>query len=181
MNNGVLTEQLKAAVTTRRYPATRVSSGGIDEIDPDDIVYGEYAGDYKDYNNWLDVIYLDDDILRTFSGSVNPHHPVIEELKVILRDEDTFYVVPIRELPLGLAFKRTDIVDIKVTSAIRGNAVHAPSCVWRIQFRDGNTRTLEIEYQAYFAYGNTIRPKSMTNASILDSVFLDNKNKGSEL
>lgn len=118
-------------------------------------------------------MYLDDDILRTFSGSVSSRHPIIEELKILLKGEDMFYLVLIREVPLGLAFKRTDIVDIKVTSIIQGNARHAPSCVWKMYFKDGKTRTLEADYQSYFTYGSTSRPVSMSNAYIIDKVFKD--------
>jgi hypothetical protein len=151
--------------------------GGIDDVNPDDIIYGEYAHDYNGYGNWIDIVYLHDDMLRTFSGSVSLHHPVIDELKALLREENIIYLIPIKEVPLGFAFKHADIVNIKVTSLIEGNAKHLPSCVWVMHFKDGNTRTLEADYQSYFAYGNTIRPTSMTNASILDKVFLDDKGK----
>lgn len=164
-----------AARTTQRRPATRVSRGGLDEISPEDIIYGEYASGDKEKGAWIDLVYLDDDMLRTHSGPVRSHHPVIEELKILLKAEDAFYVVPIKELQSGFAFKRTDIVDIKVASLIEGNSVHDPSCVWTMRFDGGNTRTLEAEYQAYFAYGNTTRPASMTNASILDKVFAGSK------
>lgn len=169
-----LTDVLTVKAVFRRHPTTRVSRGGLNEINPDDIIYGEYAGGDKNHGNWIDLVYLDDDILRTYSGSVSPPHSIIEELKVLLRDEDIFYLVPVKELPLGFAFKRMDIVDIKVTSTINGTANHVPSCVWKIHFKDGSTRTLEAEYQAYFAYGNIIRPTSMTNATILDNVFSEN-------
>lgn len=177
MLSGEAVAEIRSRALIRRHPVTRVSRGGLDEIDPEDIVYGEYAGDHKNLGNWIDLVYLDGDILRTFSGSVSSHHPVIEELKILLRVEDTFYLIPIKEVPLGFAFKRTDIVDIKVSSLIKGNAEHEPSCVWTMHFRDGNTRTLEVGYQSYFAYGNIIRPKSMTNVSILDKVFSDSNKR----
>lgn len=167
--------EVMARPISKRRPATRVSRGGIDDINPDDIIYGEYSGDHNNLGNWLDLVYLDSDILRTFSGSVSTHHPVIEELKILLRPEDAFYLIPIKEVPQGFAFKRTDIVNIKVTSLIEGNSQHDPSCVWTMHFKDGKTRTLEISYQAYFSYGNTVRPASMSNATILDRVFADNK------
>lgn len=81
------------------------------------------------------------------------------------------YIVPIKEVPSGFAFKRTDIKKIVTTSTIEGNDAHVPSCVWTMYFQDGKTRTIEAEYQAYFAYGNTIRPASMNNATVLDGVF----------
>lgn len=157
---------------TKRKPRAFTSRGGLDEINPDDIVYGEYSNDKsKNYGEWIDLIYLDGDILRTFSQSVSPIHPVIEELKVILRDDDKFYLVIINEVPNGFAFKRNDIVNIKITSVIEGNSKHDPSCAWTIKFDDGNVRALEVEYQSYFAYGNTNRPQNMTNKYILDKVF----------
>ena len=161
--------------TTDRRPTTRVSRGGLDEINPDDIVYGEYAGGDKRHGSWIDLVYLDDDILRTFSGAVSLRHPVIVRLLPLLRDEKLFYVIPVKELPAGAAFKRTDIVAIKASSTIAGTARHAPSCVWTMHLKDRSVRTLEAEYQSYFAYGNTIRPASMTNASILDNVFPSSK------
>lgn len=163
--------------TIRRRTATRISRGSLDEINPDDIIYGEYSGDHNNLGNWIDLVYLDVDILRTFSGSISQYHPILEELKILLRAEDMFYLIPIKEIPRGFAFKRMDIVDIKVASLIEGNSEHEPSCIWTIHFKDGNKRTLEAGYQSYFAYGSTIRPASMTNASILDRVFADN-NKG---
>lgn len=128
----------------QKYLITHTSRGDIDEIDPDDIVYGEYSGDHSNLRNWIDLVYLDGDLLLTFSGPVSPLHQVIQKLQVLLRAEDMFYLIPVKEVPLGFAFKRTDIVDIKSTTLIEGNN---------------------------FTYGNTIRPKSMTNVSILDKVF----------
>ncbi len=166
-------EAVKTRPFTRTTPVTRVSRGGIDEINPEDIVYGEYASGDSDYGTWIDLVYLDDDILRTYSGSVDAHHPVIEELKILLRSEEVFYLVLIREVELGFAFKRTDILDIKTMSTIQGNAKHAPSCVWEMLFKDRAVRTLEAEYQSYFAYGNTIRPANMSNETILAKIFVD--------
>lgn len=161
---------MKVNLAAHRDPTTRVSLGGLDEINPDDIIYGEYSSGNKTYGSWIDLVYLDDDILRTFSGPVHEQHSVLRELKVLLRDEETFYLIAIKEL-LGLAFKHTDIVDIKVSSLIQGNSRHGPSCIWTLQFQGGKIRTLEADYQSYFAYGTTTRPKSETNASILDLVF----------
>ena len=96
-NIGKTTAELRTKPTFRRHPTTRVSRGGLNEINPDDIIYGEYAGGDKNHGNWIDLVYLDDDILRTYSGSVSPPHPIIEELKVLLRDEDIFYLVPVKE------------------------------------------------------------------------------------
>ena len=152
-------------------PSPRVSRGGLDEINPEDIVYGEYSSDRKQADGWIDLVYLDDNLLRTYSGAINLNHPIVDELKIILRNEEMFYLVPIREVPLGIAFKRRDITDIKVASVIEGNENHVPSCVWTILFEDGKKRVLEAQYQAYFAYGNTTRPLSMTNTAILDGVF----------
>lgn len=163
----------------KESPRTRASTDGLDEINPDDVVHGEYAAGYKDFGNWIDLVYLDDDILRTFSGAVDAQHPVIEELKFLLRDEKRFYAVPIKEVPAGVAFKRNDILEIETTSTIQGNTHHGPSCIWSMRFKDESVRTLEAEYQSYFAYGNTVRPASMTNASLLDKVFSDN-NSGSK-
>ena len=161
----------------KKPPMTRTSTGGLDEINPDDVVHGEYAAGYKDFGNWIDLVYLDDDILRTFSGAVDAQHPVIGELKLLLGDEKKFYAVPIKEVPAGIAYKRTDIVAIETTSTIQGNTQHGPSCIWSMRFGDGSIRTLEAEYQSYFAYGNTVRPASMTNASLLDTVFSDNDDR----
>lgn len=163
-------EQERVAKSFPSYKTkTRVSRGGIDDIDPEDIVYGEYANDDgEQYGEYIDLIYLDGDILRTFSGYVNSHHPVIEELRTILRDDKKYFIIPIKEVKAGFAFNRTDIVDIKVSSVISG---YPASCIWTMRFEDGNIRTLEIDYQSYFTYGNTIRPKSMTNVDILDTVF----------
>lgn len=173
VNVGKVTGGLYAKSDIRRHTFTRVSRGGLDEINPDDIVYGEYASG-KQHGTWLDAVYLDDDILRTYSGPVRSNHRLIEELKILLRDEDAYYVIPIKEVPSGFAFKRTDIESIEVNSLVGGDDKHVPSCVWKMHFKDGSTRTLEAEYQSYFAYGNIIRPKSMTNVSILDKVFANN-------
>jgi hypothetical protein len=143
---------------------TRVSRGGNDEIDPEDIIYGEYTNDNGEF---IDIIYLDGDILRTFSGDVTAH-PVIDELKILLRDDKQFYVILIKEVKAGFAFKRMDINEIKVTSVVSSNP---PSCIWTMRFADKNIRTIETDYQSYFTYGNTIRPKSMINTDILDRVL----------
>ena len=154
-----------------RLPKVRASTGGLDEINPNDVVHGEYAAGNKDFGDWIDLVYLDDDLLRTFSGAIDKRHPVIEELRLLLRDEKKFYVVPIKEISSGIAFKRTDILVIETISTIHGNVRHGPSCVWSIRFEDGSVRTLEAEYQSYFSYANTVRPASMTNVSLLDTVF----------
>lgn len=163
------------ALRAGHVPAARVSRGGLDDIDPEDIVYGEYAAAHGGHGNWLDLVYLKDDALRTFSGEVEAQHPLLAELKVLLRDEEKFYLIPIKEVPAGVAFKRSDIVDIKISSLIHGNERHGPSCIWEMRFEDGSIRSLEAEYQAYFAYGNTVRPASMTNMSLLDVVFGDDR------
>lgn len=156
----------------RLIPKTRVSRGGLDEINPEDIVYGEYSSDNgKKYGEYLDLVYLDGEILRTFSGRVVSPHPVLEELKILLRDDEKFYLIPIKEVESGFAFKRNDITDIKVSSLIPGNHNHEASCVWTVKFEDRNTRALEINYQAYFSYGNTLRPNDTTNIHILEKVF----------
>lgn len=164
----------------RLQTGTRTSRGGLDEINPDDIVYGEYASGAKADGTWIDLVYLDNEILRTFSGPVSSNHPVIEELKIILRSDDMFYLVPVKELESGFAFKRTDIVNITSSSNIQGNARHLPSCVWTMHFADGKARTVEVAYQSYFTYGNTIRPVSMTNVAILDNVFASD-NRGNKV
>ena len=65
--------------TQIRRPQTRASRGGIDEINPEDIVYGEYSCDAPDNSDeYIDLIYLDGDILRTFSGYIKQTHPVVE-------------------------------------------------------------------------------------------------------
>lgn len=154
-----------------RMPTAHVFRGGIDEINPEDIVHGEYS----DYNGklgaWIDLVYLDDDVLRTFSGAVIPNHPVLEELKVLLRNDKKFYVVPIREVAAGVAFKRTDIINIRIESLIKATANHAPSCIWAMFFEDGSRRVIEAEYQSYFAYGITNRPVGMRNVDVLEKVF----------
>ena len=41
-------------------PKTRTSRGGLDEINPDDIVYGDFAGDLGEkFGDYIDLIYLD--------------------------------------------------------------------------------------------------------------------------
>ncbi|MNR34260.1 hypothetical protein D3C85_1520120 [compost metagenome] len=77
-------------------------------------------------------------------------------------------MIRIKEVKAGYAFKRNDIVDIKVASVLSGSP---PSCIWTMKFDAGNTRTLEIDYQAYFTYGSVARPKNMMNADILMRVF----------
>lgn len=152
-----------------RMTKTRVSRGDIDDINPDDVVYGEYTNDRGEkYGEYIDLIYLDGDILRTFSGSVSYDNPVLKELHIILRDDKKFYVVRIKEVKAGFAFKRNDIRDIRVTSVISSAP---PSCVWVMKFETGSSRSIETNYQSYFTYGNTNRPKSTTNAIILDKVF----------
>lgn len=55
----------------RPIPQTRTSRGGLDEINPEDIVYGEYSDDGgKQYGPYIDLVYLDGEILRPFSGPV---------------------------------------------------------------------------------------------------------------
>lgn len=166
-----ITDSVDVDTAVRRRPQTRVSRGGLDEINPYDVIYGEYSSKLEKFGEWIDLVYLDNDILRTYSGTIPTDDSVVEELKVLLRNEEMFYLVPIRELTAGFAFKRTDIATIKNTSTISGNDKHAPSCVWTMHFTDSKIRTLEANFQAYFAYGNTIRPTSMTNASLLDTVF----------
>lgn len=161
----------------RKFPSTCVSRGGLDEIDPDDIIYGELATG-NEHGTWLEAVYLDNEILRTITAPVSLQHPVIRELNILLRNEDNFYVIPVKEVPLGFAFKRTDILRIEVSSLIKGDSKHAPSCIWKMTFKDNTVRALEADYQSYFAYGNTVRPKSMTNATILDKVLgLSNQGK----
>lgn len=157
-------------VFTSRATKTRVSRGGLDEINPEDIVYGEYSSG-KEYGEYIDLIYLDDDILRTFSGGITRPDKTIDELMTLLRDDNKFYLVEIKEVERGLAFKRNDIVDIKTTSLIEGNSNHEPSCTWTIRFEDKATRGIEISFQSYFTYGKTTRPSNMTNAYILDKVL----------
>lgn len=157
-------------VYTSRVTKTRTSSGGLDEIDPEDIVYGEYSNG-KEHGEYIDLIYLDDNILRTFSGPIVRPSKTIDELVTLLRNDEQFYLVEIKEVEQGFAFKRTDIVDIKTTSLIAGNANHEPSCTWTMRFKDGATRGIEINFQSYFTYGKTTRPGNMTNAYILEKAF----------
>lgn len=157
-------------VFTSRATKTRVSRGGLDEINPEDIIYGEYSSG-KEYGEYIDLIYLDDDILRTFSGGIARPDKTIDELMTLLRDDNKFYLVEIKEVERGLAFKRNDIVDIKTTSLIEGNSNHEPSCKWTIRFEDKATRGIEISFQSYFTYGKTTRPSNITNAYILDKVL----------
>lgn len=159
-------------VAVKRKPLSRVSRGGLDEINPEDVIHGEYSNDHgENYGEYIDLVYLDGDILRTFSGAVPSGHPILEELKVLLRDDKKFYLVPIKEVSAGFAFKRTDIVRITVSSLIQGNDNHLPSCIWTVNFKDESVRTLETQYQSYFAYGATTRPRSMTNVDVLEKVF----------
>lgn len=155
-----------------RRPFARISRGGLDEIDPEDIIYGEFACDTPNRSDeYIDLLYIDGDILRSFSGYVSHTHPVIEELKTLLRDEKRYYLIFIREVTKGFAFKRTDIVDIQTISLLQGNARHVPSCAWTIRFEDDSKRGVEVDYQSYFTYGNTMRPRTMTNQYILERVF----------
>lgn len=157
---------------TRPILETRTSRGGLDEINPNDVVYGEYSDDGgKQFGPYIDLVYLDGEILRTYSGSIAPSDPVLQELKILLRDDRKFYLVPIKEVGMGFAFKRTDITDIKVSSIISGNSNHEASCIWEVTFEDHTTRTLETNYQSYFSYGNTSRPASMINLHILNRAF----------
>jgi len=160
----------QSRVVTRRIPQTRVSRGGLDEINPEDVIYGEYSSG-KEYGEYIDLIYLDDNILRTFSGGITRPDKTIDELVSLLRDDDKFYLVEIKEVEKGFAFKRNDIKDIKTTSLIQGNNNHEPSCTWTMRFEDGATRGIEISFQSYFAYGKTTRPNNMTNAYILKKVL----------
>ena len=153
-------------------PGTRISRGDLDEINPEDIIYGEYSSDGgKKHGEYLDLLYLDGDVVRTFSGQVISPHPVLENLKILLQNDEKFYLATIKEVPFGVAFKRNDIVNIVVDSLIEGNSKHGPSCVWTLQFEDGSIRTVESNYQSYFAYANTERPASMTNVDVLEKVF----------
>lgn len=158
---------------TRKSPATRLSRGGLDEINPDDVIYGEYVNGQGKTENYIDLVYLNDEVLRAYSGPISTHHSLLRELRVLLRVEDSFYLVLIKELPLGFAFKHVDILSIDTSSVVDANANHDPSCVWTLHFKNGNRRTLEIDYQAYFAYGKITRPASMTNAFILDKVLAE--------
>jgi hypothetical protein len=156
--------------SARRYTTNpRISRGGIDEIDPEDIIYGELTNNGNDeYGVYVDLIYLDGDILRTFSGYVSHKERVITELKILLKDDKKFYLILIKEVKAGFAFKRSDIETIKMASVISEGP---PSCVWSIRFDTGIVRALETDYQSYFTYGNTVRPNSMTNEYILDRVL----------
>jgi hypothetical protein len=156
-----------------RSPLAGISRGGLDEINPEDIIYGEYACDAPSRKDeHIDLLYLDGDIIRTFSGKISSTHPVIEELKILLRDDKKFYLILIKEVTKGFAFKRTDITDIKTTSLIQGNDRHEPSCTWTMRFENGIERSVEVNYQSYFSYGNTVRPRTVTNQYILERVFL---------
>lgn len=157
-------------ISVRRVTQTRPSRGGIDEINPEDIIYGEYANGAK-YGEYVDLIYLDDNILRTVSGRVDRPNKTLDELVILLRDDKKFYLIEVKEVEHGFAFKRNDIVDIKTTSLIQGNSNHEPSCTWTITFEDGSRRNIETSFQSYFTYGNVVRPNTMTNAFILERVF----------
>lgn len=137
------------------------------EIKAEDIVYGDYAnGD--PHGEWIDLIYLDGEYLKSITAKIIRPDEMMDELDIILRDEKRYYLVEIKEVPLGFAFKRNDIVNIKTISNLPGNP---GSRVWEIKFKDGNIKTLETTFEAYFAYANTLRPNSMTNAYILDKVL----------
>jgi hypothetical protein len=154
---------------TKYTTKTRISRGGIDEIDPEDIIYGELTNNGNDeYGVYVDLIYLEGDILRTFSGYVSHKERVIRELKILLKDDKKFYLILIKEVKAGFAFKRSDIESIKMESVISEGP---PSCIWSLRFDTGITRTLETDYQSYFTYGNTVRPNSMTNEYILGRVL----------
>ncbi len=155
---------------TIKTPETKVS--GIDDlnIDPEDIVYGEYASG-NSHGAYAEFIYLDGDKLKIFEGYISRHNAAIQELLILLKDENKYYLVPIKEIPAGFAFKRKDIVDIKSYLFREGDSTNQPWCGLSFTFEDKKTYKLETEFQAYFTYGNTIRPISMTNEYILDKVF----------
>lgn len=171
----ILNKTTEVPVQTAEFileePTVRVSHGGLDKINLEDVVHGECSSGLSEQGEWIDLVYLDDNVLRTFSGAVIPNHPVLEELKVLLRNDKKFYVVPIREVAVGVAFKRTDIINIRIESLIKATANHAPSCIWAMFFEDGSRRVIEAEYQSYFAYGTTNRPAGMRNIDVLEKVF----------
>lgn len=139
------------ADTVKHAPIARISRGGFDEINPEDIVHGEYSDNLDKHGVWLDVVYLDDNVLRTCSEKIPPDHRIVEDIKILLQDDARYYAVTIHEVAAGFAFKRTDIVDISVSSLIQATDLHPPSCIWNLQFHDGSLRTLEVDYQSYFA------------------------------
>ena len=157
----------QTSILTRYRTQTRPSRGDLDDIDPEDIIYGEYSNDISG-GEYVDLIYIDNDILRTISEPLTRPNPKFDELTTLLRDDDKFYVIEIKEVQYGFAFKRNDIVTIKVTSVMEGKTNRPASCTWTITFEDNTSRGIEISYQSYFTYGNTTRPSNMTNSYILD-------------
>lgn len=148
----------------------RSSRGGTDEINPEEIIYGEYSYDDKQ-GEYIDLLYIDGEIIRFFSGGLVRPDNTFDELVLLLRDDSKYYLVEIKEVAKGFAFKRNDISDIKNDSIIKGNANHAPSCVWTLKFEDGKSKNVETNCQPYFDYGNTTRPRNMTNRYILDKML----------
>ncbi len=153
----------------RSKARTRPSRGGTDEINPEDIIYGEYSNDT--HGEYVDLIYVDGEIIRIFSGGLVRPNKTFDELVILLRDDSRFYLVEIKEIDKGFAFKRNDIVSIELNSVIEGNTKHAPSCIWTMQFEDRRAKTIEATFQSYFIYGKTIRPRNMTNQHILDKML----------
>lgn len=155
---------------------TLVSRGGLDEIDPEDVIYGEYSSDnYVKNGEYLELVYIDGDILCTFSGPIVTPDPKMDTIMSIVKNDEQFYCIPIREMAAGFAFKRKDIKRIGVSSLIHGGNNYPPSCIWTMEFEDHSERIVENTYQTYFYYAKTTRPNFMTNLDIIDKALSKDK------
>lgn len=160
----------KPTIRIRPHRPTKTQRSDEVEINAEDIVYGDYANG-EPHGEWIDLVYLDGEYLRSGTAKIIRPDEMMDELNIILRDEKLYYLVEIKEAPLGFAFKRNDIVNIKTISNTPGNP---GSCIWEIKFQDGKSKILETTFEAYFAYASTVRPSNMTNVYILDKVLGSN-------
>lgn len=168
------TRVLQPTVWQRRLylPQPGLSRGELDEINPDDVIYGEYTNGPEPggFGEYIDLIYKDGQILRYYSGPIPRPSPNIDELFLLLRDDKKFYVINITEVKYGFAFKSTEIIDIKTESMVEGTPDRdiPPSSTWTLKFNDGSCRGVETNFVSYFTYGKTTKPSSVTNAQVLD-------------
>lgn len=145
------------------------------DINYEDIIYGEYSFTKK-HGGYLDVIYLNGEKLKYISSHVTLHSKIIRELQILLKDEKCFYLIPIREIYAGFAFKSTDVTDIKSYLFKEGDSASRtpPWCGITFTCKPNKTYKIETEFQAYFTYQNTERPASLTNEMILEQTFSNN-------
>ena len=141
-------------------------TGGV-TFSPEDILYGEVS--MGDDGRYIELLYLDrDDGLRLYQGYISRISNLMNELLIMLRNEERFYVVPVTQrLCTGVAFKRNDIMHILSTRITGDSATYA----WRLDMKMGKTHKITLHFDCYMVYGYTIRPASMTNQPVLKKVF----------